>query len=392
MSIFSKLFPRTAVNEVTGGYFETLTGYRPVFHTFRGGVYEAELCRSCIHAFATHASKLRPVVLGARKDLNTILSTQPNPWMDTTKFLYKTATILEAETTVFLIPLYDAFYQRIVGVYPVQPQQAELVENDGVTYVVFRFAGGKRSAVEFDRVGILNKFFYKNEFFGDGNAPLQTTLDVMSTQQQGIREGIKQSATIRFLGRLATVMKPADIEAERKRWNRSNLASDNQGGIAIADGKYADVKQIDSKPYVVDGEQLRAIQENVFSFFGTNAKILQNSFSPQEWAAYYEGKVEPYALQLSLVLTNMFYTAEQKVRGNEIQFTANRLQYASPEEKLNIVVQLADRGMLSRNEGREIFNMEPIEGGDDYIIRAEYVNAEKQVTDPAAPEGGQNNA
>ena len=386
MSLFTKLFPRAAVNQVTGNFFDTLTGYQPVFTTFRGGIYEADLCRACIHAFATHCSKLKPAVLGARKDLRVPLATQPNPWMDTTKFLYKTATILENETTAFLVPLYDEYYQRIVGIYPVQPQRSEIVEKDGVAYVVFDFAGGRRGVIEFDRVGIVNKFFYRNDFFGEGNAALRPTLELLDTQRQGINNGIKQSAAIRFIGRLTSTLKPKDIEEERKRWNAGNLSSDNNGGIALADGKYADLKQIESKPYLISPEQIKIIQDNVFNYFGCNSKILQNSFSPQEWDAYYEGKVEPFALQLSLVISNMLFTPEQKTRGNEVQFTSNRLQYASPETKLNVVTQMIDRGMMSRNEGREVFNMEPIEGGDVFVIRAEYVDAAGREN------GGENNA
>ena len=46
-----------------------------------------------------------------------------------------------------------------------------------------------------------------------------------------------------------------------------------------------------------------------------------------------------------------------------------------------MVVGLTDRGMMSRNEGREVFNLDPIEGGDDYIIRGEYYNADEKVGD-----------
>ena len=123
------------------------------------------------------------------------------------------------------------------------------------------------------------------------------------------------------------------------------------------------------------------VKASVFDYFGVNEKVLQNNFTPDEWAAFYEANIEPFALQLSLVLSNMLFTNEQKVRGNSVQFTSNRLQYASTKEKLNVVVGLTDRGMMSRNEGREVFNLEPIEGGDDYIIRGEYYNADEKVGD-----------
>ena len=64
MSLFEKLFPKAAVDAVTTSYFRTLTGYQPVFKTFNGGIYEAELCRASIHAIATHCSKLKPEVYG----------------------------------------------------------------------------------------------------------------------------------------------------------------------------------------------------------------------------------------------------------------------------------------------------------------------------------------
>ena len=203
------------------------------------------------------------------------------------------------------------------------------------------------------------------------------TIDVLQTQKQGISEGIKQSAMIRFLARLVGTNKDKTIEEERERWKKFNLAVSNNGGVAYVDGKYEDIKQIDSKPYLIDADQIKAIQENVFNYFGCSKEILQNTFTSQQWAAYYEGKIEPFALQLSLVMTNMTFTSEQKTRGNEIQFTANRLQYATNEEKLKIGTDGIDRGFLSRNEVREIFNMEPIEGGDEYVIRAEYVSANK---------------
>ena len=381
MSLFSRLFPREATNEATAGYIKTLTGYEPVFRSFHGGIYEAELCRAAIHSIATHCSKLKPVVSGARKDLQTILEFQPNPYMDTTKFLYKTATILETENTVFIIPIYDAYYTKIVGFYPVQPSKAEIRERGGKEYIVFSFAKGQRGSIERDRVGIMTKFFYKSEFFGENNAALMTTLDLLYTQQQGIKEGIKQGATIRFLGKLSTALRPEDVEAERKRWVATNLDISNNGGIALFDAKYSEVKQVNSSPYVIDSAQMKAVQTSVYNYFGVNDKVLENSFTPEEWAAFYEAKIEPFALQLSLVLSNMLYTPEQKVRGNSVQFTSNRLQYASTSEKLEVAEKLLDRGVLSRNEAREIFNMEPIEGGDDYIIRGEYYNAGKKINE-----------
>ncbi len=61
--------------------------------------------------------------------------------------------------------------------------------------------------------------------------------------------------------------------------------------------------------------------------------------------------------------------------------TANRLQYMSNRDKLDVSSQLMDRGIISINDAREIWNMPPVEGGDVRIIRGEYWNADEKVNE-----------
>ena len=69
-------------------------------------------------------------------------------------------------------------------------------------------------------------------------------------------------------------------------------------------------------------------------------------------------------------------------------FTSNRMQYMSNSDKLNVSSQLADRGILNRDEVREIWNLPPIPdgSGQEYIIRGEYWNATEKIS-----EGGLDN-
>ena len=50
------------------------------------------------------------------------------------------------------------------------------------------------------------------------------------------------------------------------------------------------------------------------------------------------------------------------------------MEYLSPEEKLNTVTQLFDRGLLTVNQGLEIYNMAPVADGDKRYIRKEYMD------------------
>lgn len=393
MSLFTKLFPKASTQIATGGYFDTLNTYTPTFHSFDGGVYEASLCRSAIHTFASQVSKLDAEAVGAA-DLRRLLD-KPNPYQVMSQFLYQLATIYECENTAFIFPELDRTGERIVAMYAATPSTCEVLDVNGVAWLRCRFKHGKTGIVELSRVGILPKYQYKSLFFGTNDNVLRPVLELINTQNQGIIEGVKASASIRFLAKIAQTLKPKDLEEERDRFVRSNLTSKNNGGVMMFDAKYSDVKQIASAPFVVDSKQMELINENVYSYFGISKDILQGSFSEDTWNAYYESKVEPFAILASQVLTNMLYTERELGFGNYIILSANRLQYASNKTKLDIVTQLMDRGMLTPNEGRRIFNMSGFgEEGDKRYIRLEYTEAdslaEAQGLEAPAEEGENN--
>ena len=376
MGIFESIFKKPKSNIRADGYFKMLNGYTPVFTNAPESVYEMELTRAAIHRFATFCSKLKPEVKGsAQKRLEHILQFKPNPFMDTTKFIYRIATILSVNNTAFIIPIENE-YGQIAGYYPLLPQNCEVLDVGGVPYLRYTFGNGPKAAIEYDRVGVLTQFQYTNDFFGETNAAMRPTMQLIHTQNEGIINGVKNSAQIRFLAKIAQILDPDDIKRERERFTTDNLSADNKSGMIIYDNKFSEVKQVDSKPFTVNALQMQQINENVFNYFGTSAGILQNKYTEDEWNAYYEGKIEPFALQLSLVMSNMTFSEREISHGNEIAFTANRLQYASNQTKLNISTQLFDRGVLTHNQIMDIWNMAHIENGDKRYIRKEYIEVE----------------
>ena len=378
MGLFEKLFPKQKQEKEVEGFFKTFTGYSPSFSNYNGGLYEMDLTRAAIHAFATQASKLKPEVTGkAMKRLEKQLQYKPNPYMDTSKFLYRVATILSVHNTAFILPLYEDDMETIKGYYPLLPSRAEIVEVGGEPWLRYQFANGQRAAIEYDRVGVLTQYQYRDDFFGESNSVMDPTMQLMSIQNQGMQDAIKQSAAIRFSAKLGQSLRPEDISAERERFSRENLSADNTSGVMMFDAKYSDVKQIDSKPFVVDADQMKTIQNSVFNYFGVNEDILQNKFNEDTWNAYYEGKIEPFALQLGLVMSNMTFTSHELAYGNGFMFTANRMQYASNTTKLQVSTQLFDRGILSTNDVMDIWNLPHVEGGDKHYIRLEYTDVTK---------------
>lgn len=372
MGIFEAIFKKPKADVNAKGYFKMLNGYSPVFTNAPESIYEMELTRAAIHSFANFCGKLKPEITGtARQNLSKTLLFKPNPFQDTYKFLYRLATILLVNNTAFVCPIEDDF-GRLVGYYPLLPQNCEVIDVGGKPYLRYSFATGQKAAVEFEKVGILTRFQYSNDFFGADNRAFNPTMQLIHTNNQGIINGVKNSAAIRFLAKIANLFDAEDIKKERERFTKDNLSADNQSGMIIYDNKFSEVKQVDSKPFTINANQMMQIKENVFDYFGVSEEIIQNKYSEDEWNAFYEGAIEPFALQLSLVMTNMTFTEHQISCGNSIIFTANRLQYASNQTKLSISTQLFDRGLINRNAVMDIWNMAHVENGDKYYIRKEY--------------------
>ena len=379
MGIFESIFRKPKRERAVRGYFQTLNGYQPVFTSFEGGVYEAIQTRAAIHAFASHVSKLKPEVVGAGNPrLAQILAYKPNPFMSTSQFLYRVATIFAATNNAFIVPIEDD-YGRITGYYPLAPNRVEAVNCGGMPYLRYTFANGQKAAIELEKACILTQMQFRNDLFGESNDKvLDPTMQAMHAQNQGMIEGIKAGGAVRFLAKLANVYNDDTIREERQRFREEDLAVENQGGVMLIDAKFDEVKQIDSKPFLVDADQMKLINENVNNYFGVNQEIMQNKFNEETANAFYEGKIEPFAVQLGLGMTNMTYSEHQKAFGNEIMFSANRLQYATTTAKLLVSQQLFDRGILSQNDVCDIWQLPHIEGGDRRFIRGEYVNTRKE--------------
>ena len=359
------------------GTFKMLNGYTPHFTNFHGEIYESELVRASINALATHISKLNVETFGAaRPALQRKLKNGPNEFQTWPQFLSRAATIYYNTNTLFITPVWDDFGE-ISGVYTPLPARCEVVQYDGVPYLRYEFTKGQKAAVELEYCGVMPRMQYKSDFFGESNAALLPTMDLIHIQDQGIKEGVKSSAQYRFLAQMDNFIKPQDLANERKRFTTENLSSeDGNGGLLLFPTNYKNIQQIKTTPFTVDAEQMKEIRASVFEYFGVNELVLQNKFDSETWSAFYEGAIEPWAIMFSSVMTKMLFTMREQTQGNFVMATANRLAYMSNADKLSVSAQMADRGLMTRNEIREIWNLPPLPEplGSQLPARGEYYN------------------
>lgn len=380
MGLFDFLFgnrPKQKDENKNVETFKMLNGYTPRFTSFGGSVYEQELIRAAINARAIHMSKLKVETYGAaRPSLQRKLKANPNEFQTWSQFQYRLSTLLDVHNTAFITPIWDK-YGEPSGIYTPLPNKCEIVQYNGVPFLRYEFSQGMKASVELEFCGIMTKYQYKSDFFGESNEALRQTMDLIHIQNQGIEEGVKSAATYRFMAQMSNFAKAEDLALERQRFTAENFSKDsNGGGLLLFPNTYTNVKQVDVKPWVVDADQMKAIESNVFKYFGVNDDILTNHFNSDNWSAFYEGCIEPFAIQEAEVLKKMFFTLREQSQGNGVSVTANRLQYLSNQDKLAVSAQMADRGLMTRNEIREIWNMPPLPEplGSQLPVRGEYYN------------------
>lgn len=371
-----------------GKTFKLVSAYEPVFRDWRGQIYESMLVRAAIDARSRHVSKLKVVFIGtAKPDLTARLKKRPNPWDTWSQFLYRVNTILDATNNCLLVPIYDDGLNKI-GFYPVLASEVKVVEYKDELWLKYQYrAGRKTAACKMSECALLKKFQFRSDFFGESNAALDDTMDLITIQQQGIKEAIKSTASYKFMAINSNFSLAKDLEKEQTNFSERNFGKEAKGGkVLLFPNTYKDVRQIDIKPYTPDEKQAKEIKENVFDYFGVNEKILQNAAVGDEWAAFYEGAIEPFVIQFSETMTCALYSEREIAMGAEVVATSNRVQYMSFQQKKDYVEGGLDRGILTINEAREVYQLPalPADQGDRFIARGEYYFIQE--------EEGENNA
>lgn len=394
MGLFDKIFQPKKAKESqkalkdAGGYFETLTAYKPVFTTWCGEIYESELVRASIDAIARHVSKLKVTFEGsANPKLQTKMRLAPNQWQTYSQFLYRAATILEATGNCVITPVFDES-MVITGYIPVLPEKCSIIEYKGEPWLRYEFARHSVGAVELRKCALLTRHQFRDDFFGSPNTALHGTMRLIDIQRQAQEEAAKNSATYRFMARLDNFSTSEDLAKERKRFSETNLSSEaDGGGLLLFPNTYSSIQQLNQSAYHVDTAQMELIQNNVANYFGVNLAVLQNSANADQLDAFFNGCIEPFAIQFSEAMTMAAFSERERAQGSKVVANANRLQYMSTSAKVQMAKELGDRGAIMIDEIRELFNYPPLPDGAGQMapIRGEYYDATNN-------DGGENDA
>lgn len=383
MGVFQTIFgkPKQVTNTST---YQEIGTYKANFYSFGNDIYQSEIVKSCIRTLAEHSSKANAKTKDTR--LQRLIQYRPNLYMNGKDFLYKVRTMLEIQNSVFIYIQRDEF-GKCIGLYPVPYQRLKAVEYMGRLFIQFYFTTGYSLTVSWDDLAVLRKDYYKSDIAGESNDSLLQLLDLINTTNQGISNAVKSSANLRgILKSTKAMLSDDDVKKNKERFVNDYLNLSNEGGIASIDSTQEFVP-INMNPVTANFKQMEEFRENVYRYFGVNDNIIKSDYDEKQLEAFYESRIEPFLVALSLELTNKIFTEREKGFGNEVIFESNRLAYASNSTKLAMVA-MVDRGALTPNEWRQMFNLSPVEGGDKPIRRLDTAQVDDKEVDKKDNDNG----
>ncbi len=380
MGLLDWLRPRNRA--VTVSRYKMITDEGEGFYAWNGNLYQSDIVRAAIRPKARAIGKVvgkhirQTVKPDGAKELKInpepyirFLLEEPNPYMTGQMMQEKLAVQLELNNNAF------AYINRDenglpMEIYPITPSNVTaLRDGRGQLYLKFTLRNGKDVTFRYTDIIHLRKDFNSSEIFGEPTAKaLAPLMEIVNTTDQGIVKAIKNSNIIKWLLKFNQTLRPEDLKKQTKQFVEDYLSIESDSvGAAATDAK-VDAQQVEPKDYVPNAVQMDRTVQRIYSFFNTNSKIVQGSYDEDEWISYYEQSVEPDVIQLSGEYTRKLFSRRERGFGNRITFESSNLTFASMQTKLNLV-QYVDRGILSPNEVREILNMAPREGGDEYVRR-----------------------
>ena len=363
----------------SGNVLKMVTLRNGQFFCFDGKLYESDIVRACIRPKVKAIGKLvgkhirddpKAGGLKVNPDANIrFLLSEPNPYMTGQQMQEKVANQLCLNNNAFILVVRDE-NGKPMQLYPVPCVSVEAKNNDsGELFLKFLYGNGKTGVFRYSDIIHLRQDYNDNDIFGTSPLPvLAPLMNLIGTMDQGIVNAIRNSNVIRWLIFFRQSMRDEDIKRYVQNFVDNYLAVESTTfGAAGIDSK-ADIQRIEPKDYVPNALQTEKVVDRLYSYWGTNKKIVQSSYTEDEWTAYYESEIEPVVVQMYQTYTVALFSRKERGYGNRIVFEANNLQCASLTTKLAFQA-MVERGAMTPNEWRETMNLAPIEGGDQPIRR-----------------------
>ncbi|HNX82165.1 MAG TPA: phage portal protein [Candidatus Omnitrophota bacterium] len=379
------------------GFISKLLGKKQVQYIYFGAthpapfdrnLYEQETVRAIIDCIASHAAKAEAmhVILDHNGRITEIkhnspyaklLNEKPNPLMSGYDLKYRMVTRMQRDTTAYCYIKWNGTQPEMM--LPVSARDATAYPVDGGGYALkFSEFDGSEVLLPAEDIVILRKYYCDSEIFGDGNAPIYNTLDMLKSADEGLQSALAVSNKVRgLLKQKQAMLDNDDVRAATARFNERFSEAAKNGGVVGVDSM-EDYTPISVTPWAADAEQMKEIRDNLLRYWRINDDVLMSKYNSNSWQAFYESVIEPILIQMTQSFTAACFTPTERAHGNRIYFASDAMVNMPMSSKTQLVAATRELGMFTKNEYRAMFGYAPIEDGDEPLVSLNYVKQSEQ--------------
>lgn len=373
--------------------FKLVSDFNSPHVPFGSNISKSDVVKIAIDRIASQCAKLKPRYIKTLNDktvteksgrLSFILKHKPNEVMTPYQFIYKTITTLLMNDNAFIYPMFDSRTLELKGLYPLTPSVVEpMVDDKDNYYLKFYFENNDAFIIPYENIIHLKRFYQSNDIFGGSNSngdhdALLKTIGINENVLQGIDNALRSSMQIKGIVKMSAMLSESDKKKQLDMFNeilRDSIKS--KGSSIIPVDLKADYIPLSVDPKLIDSETLSFLQSKILDYFGVSKEIFSSNYSEDEFNSFYEQTIEPLAIQMSEAFSLGLLTDNEIMRGEEIIFYSERLQYASWNTKVTAIEKLMGLGIMSLNESRALLGLEPVENGDKRLQSLNYIDSMK---------------
>ena len=361
--------------------------------SFGNNISKSDVVKIAIDRIASQCAKLKPRYIKKANDktvteksgkLSFILKHQPNEVMTPYQFIYMVITTLLMNDNAFIYPMFDGSTGEIKALYPLKPSIVEpIIDSGGSYYLKFSFENEESFTIPYENIIHIKRFYHTNQIFGGSSSKgdqeaLLKTIQINENVLQGIDNALKSSMQIKGLLKMSAMLSETDKKKQLDSFNEILKESiRNKGSSIIPVDLKGDYVPLTTDPKLIDKDTLEFLQSKILDYFGVSVPIFHSKYTEDEFNSFYEQTIEPLAIQMSEAFSLGLLTQNEIMRGEEIIFYSERLQYASWNTKVTAIEKLMGLGIMSLNESRGLLGLEPVENGDRRLQSLNYVDATK---------------
>ena len=361
--------------------------------SFGNNISKSDVVKIAIDRIASQCAKLKPRYIKKANDktvteksgkLSFILKHQPNEVMTPYQFIYMVITTLLMNDNAFIYPMFDGSTGEIKALYPLKPSIVEpIIDSGGSYYLKFSFDSTDSFTIPYENIIHIKRFYHTNQIFGGSSSKgdqeaLLKTIQINENVLQGIDNALKSSMQIKGLLKMSAMLSETDKKEQLDSFNEILKESiRNKGSSIIPVDLKGDYVPLTTDPKLIDKDTLEFLQSKILDYFGVSVPIFHSKYTEDEFNSFYEQTIEPLAIQMSEAFSLGLLTQNEIMRGEEIIFYSERLQYASWNTKVTAIEKLMGLGIMSLNESRGLLGLEPVENGDRRLQSLNYVDATK---------------